>query len=69
MGEGWHLEFDLSHFDFYSPPDLYVEVRNRIEPKNQTFPNVEDKRLYLYNMYVTWICSPVTDQNGRGWKG
>uniref|UniRef100_A0A9I9DLW3 Phosphoinositide phospholipase C n=1 Tax=Cucumis melo TaxID=3656 RepID=A0A9I9DLW3_CUCME len=27
MGEGWHLEFDLSHFDFYSPPDLYVEIR------------------------------------------
>ncbi|CAK9326952.1 unnamed protein product [Citrullus colocynthis] len=27
MGEGWHLEFGLSHFDFYSPPDLYVKIR------------------------------------------
>ena len=27
MGEGWNSEFGLSHFDFYSPPDLYVQVR------------------------------------------
>lgn len=44
MGEGWHLEFGLSHFDFYSPPDLYVKVRNRMEPKNQ-LSEMADKRL------------------------
>ncbi|XP_022964953.1 phosphoinositide phospholipase C 2-like [Cucurbita moschata] len=27
MGEGWDLEFGHSHFDFYSPPDLYVKIR------------------------------------------
>ncbi|KAG6607309.1 Phosphoinositide phospholipase C 2, partial [Cucurbita argyrosperma subsp. sororia] len=26
MGEGWNSEFGLSHFDFYSPPDLYVQI-------------------------------------------
>lgn len=26
MGEGWHLEFQHSHFDYCSPPDFYVKV-------------------------------------------
>lgn len=26
MGEGWHQDFDETHFDIYSPPDFYVKV-------------------------------------------
>lgn len=26
MGEGWHLEFHHTHFDYCSPPDFYVKV-------------------------------------------
>jgi len=26
MGEGWQSEFGQTHFDFYSPPDFYVQV-------------------------------------------
>ncbi|KAF8022150.1 hypothetical protein BT93_G2332 [Corymbia citriodora subsp. variegata] len=26
MGEGWHDEFDSTHFDLYSPPDFYARV-------------------------------------------
>ncbi|XP_022731537.1 phosphoinositide phospholipase C 4-like [Durio zibethinus] len=26
MGDGWHLDFKQTHFDFYSPPDFYTKV-------------------------------------------
>ncbi|GMP69398.1 hypothetical protein CsSME_00028681 [Camellia sinensis var. sinensis] len=26
MGYGWHLDFSLTHFDSYSPPDFYTKV-------------------------------------------
>ncbi|KAL8093044.1 phosphoinositide phospholipase C 2-like [Apium graveolens] len=26
VGEGWHNDFDDTHFDIYSPPDFYVKV-------------------------------------------
>ncbi|XAR68816.1 Phosphoinositide phospholipase C [Bertholletia excelsa] len=26
MGEGWHMDFDHTYFDKYSPPDFYVKV-------------------------------------------
>ncbi|KAL5710255.1 phosphoinositide phospholipase C [Ranunculus cassubicifolius] len=26
MGEGWHMDFNHTHFDVYSPPDFYTRV-------------------------------------------
>ncbi|XP_022150956.1 phosphoinositide phospholipase C 2-like isoform X2 [Momordica charantia] len=52
MGEGWHLEFGLSHFDFYSPPDLYVKVGIvgvRKDTETRKTSAIEDEWIPVWN--------------------
>nr|GMD44952.1 phosphoinositide phospholipase C 2-like [Ipomoea batatas] len=51
MGEGWHLDFKRTHFDFHSPPDFYVKIGIAGVPADSTMKKtkaIED------NWIPTW---------------
>lgn len=57
MGEGWHHEFDSTHFDLYSPPDFYARVgiagvrADRVMKKTKT---LEDNWIPVWNEYFVF---------------
>ncbi|CAO2840854.1 unnamed protein product [Amaranthus hypochondriacus] len=52
MGEGWHLEFNQTHFNQYSPPDFFTKLQVLGVPadkkKVKTVP-IEDQWIPLWN--------------------
>ncbi|ESQ42505.1 hypothetical protein EUTSA_v10013042mg [Eutrema salsugineum] len=47
MGDGWHLDFNKTHFDLYSPPDFFVRVGIAGAPVDEAMKKTEVK-------YDTW---------------
>ncbi|CAA7032300.1 unnamed protein product [Microthlaspi erraticum] len=47
MGDGWHLDFNKTHFDHYSPPDFFVRVGIAGAPVDEVMKKTEVK-------YDTW---------------
>ncbi|KAL1819097.1 hypothetical protein ACET3Z_013966 [Daucus carota] len=52
MGEGWHQDFDETHFDIYSPPDFYVKVGIAGVPNDSVMrktKTIQDKWIPTWN--------------------